>query len=145
MKGCFDIELSKIFLERYYSELKIKYMGYYVVPVPSYIEDDEKRGFNHVIELFKPLNLNMLLVLKKTSHFKQAEHSGNSRANIEQFIELINSIELRNKNLLLVDDVFTTGSTIKACIKLLKQLKPRRIKVLVMSKTPFKKPLAQTN
>lgn len=144
-KGCFDIELTRVFLERYYKELSIKYSGFFIVPVPSFYEDDEIRGFNHVVEIFKPLKLPMLKIIKKTSHFKQAEHSGNARNDISQHLVLTNNSSLKGKKILLVDDVFTTGSTIKSCIKLLKELNPKTIQILVMSKTPFKNTLAQTN
>lgn len=144
-KGCFDFELAKVFLERYYLELSMKYSGFNIVPVPSFYEDNEIRGFNHVEEIFKPLKLPILKILKKTSHFKQAEHSGNTRNEISQHLVLTNNLSLRGKKILLVDDVYTTGSTIKACIELLKELKPKRIEILVMSKTPYKSSLAQTN
>lgn len=144
-KGCFDIELANVFLERYYSELSINYSGYKIVPVPSFYEDDEIRGFNHVEEIFKKLNLPILKLIRKTSHFKQAEHSGNSRIDIKEHLVLTNHDSIKGTKILLVDDVFTTGSTVRTCIKLLKELNPKSIKVLVMSKTPYKNTLAQTN
>ena len=42
--------------------------------------------------------------------------------------------KITNKPVLLVDDVCTTGSTLKACIRLLKQHGVKKIQVLVMSK-----------
>ena len=49
------------------------------------------------------------------------------------------------KNILIVDDVFTTGSTIRAAIDLVKQAKPKNIKVLVMAKTVFKDEIITQN
>ena len=39
------------------------------------------------------------------------------------------------KKVLIVDDVFTTGSTVNAMIDLIKPKNPKKIKILVMSKT----------
>lgn len=134
-KGCFDIELRDVFLARYSRELMIKYHGYIIVPIPSYEEDDEIREFNHVVEIFKILNLQMLFLIKKTKRVKQATSGVKARRDISKYMELIDRPDLFNKKILLVDDVYTTGSTMKAAIDLVKQLHPKKIKVLVISKT----------
>jgi predicted amidophosphoribosyltransferase len=45
---------------------------------------------------------------------------------------------LRGKSILLVDDVVTSGETIKAALALLRPLNPKKINVLVMAKTSLK-------
>ena len=137
-KGCFDIELSSVFLERFCFELTLLYKDYLLIPIPSFKEDDETREFNHVIEMFSFLRLKSLNILIKTSHFKQASHNASKRKEIEKYIELSERPDLTKKKVLLVDDVYTTGATMKAAINLIKELHPRCIKVLVMSKTIFK-------
>ena len=134
-KGCFDYELAKSFLDRYFKEIKMKYVGYIIIPVPSYHEDDEIRGFNHVEEIFRHIGLPMRKVLKKTSHFKQADHNKKERKDIYKHMELSTNKDLRGQKVLIVDDVYTTGSTMKAAIRLVEKLHPKDIKVLVMSKT----------
>lgn len=134
-KGCFDYEIAGIFLERYFRETRLKYLGYIVVPIPSFEEDNERRGFNHVIEIFKFLKLPIKNVLVKTSHFKQANHNKKERKNINKHMAINEKQNLTNQKVLIVDDVYTTGSTMKAAIRLIKTLHPKDIKVLVMSKT----------
>ena len=79
-----------------------------------------------------------LNILIKTNHFKQASNTANKRKEIEKYIELSERPDLTKKKVLLVDDVYTTGSTMRSAIRLIKELHPRCIKVLVMSKTIFK-------
>jgi len=134
-KGCYDIELAPLFLERYKHELKIKYKGFTVVPAPSYYEDDEKREFNHVFEIFKELKLPIEKYIYKANKFKQAEHKSKDRSQIAECLCLLKNEDLSSKKILFVDDVFTTGSTAKTCIELLRQLHPKKIEVLVMCKT----------
>ena len=137
-KGCFDIEIASVFLERFCFELTLLYKDYLMIPIPSFKEDDEAREFNHVIEMFSFLKLKSLNILTKTSHFKQASNTASKRKEIEKYIELSDKPDLTKKKVLLVDDVYTTGSTMRSAIRLINELHPRCIKVLVMSKTIFK-------
>ena len=137
-KGCYDYELYPIFLNHYAFELKIKYLGYILVPAPSYIKDDEKRGFKHVIEMFKILDLPILEVFEKTDPFKQAENSAKKRKDIVKILKVKENIILQGKKVLIIDDVFTTGATVRGMIHHLKKLHPKDIKILVMSKTTLK-------
>ena len=134
LKGCFDYELAPIFLEYFLPYLKIKYFGYYLVPAPSFIDADEERGFNHVEEIFKPLGLKMIKCIHKIEAVKQADLSSEERHNIKKVLT-IDEVDLSNKKILIVDDVFTTGSTVNAMIDLIKSKNPKKIKILVMSKT----------
>ena len=137
-KGCFDIEIFDVFLSRYARELRVMYHDYLMVPIPSYKEDDEIREFNHVEEMFKILKLKVEKVLDKTEKIKQANLSFNQRKEIKNFLRVTNGEVLTNKKVLIVDDVYTTGSTISAAISLIEQYHPKKIAILVMSKTSFK-------
>ena len=104
------------------------------MPAPSSKEADEERGFNHVVEMFKSLKLKMLTCIHKTTNVKQSDLNAEERKNIKDHL-FIDDVDLSNKKILIVDDVYTTGSTVKAMIELIKSKNPKKIKVLVMSKT----------
>ena len=136
-KGCYDYELKDVFLYRYLKFLRIIYKGYYVVPVPSYHIDDEKRGFNHVVEIFKSLGLKMLNIINKNSPHKQSGMTFKKRYDVNKIFSIEN-VCLKDKKILLVDDIFTTGNTIRTCINLLKERGAKKIEVLIIAKTKKK-------
>lgn len=136
-KGCYDYELKDVFLYRYINYLRIMYRGYYIVPAPSFHLDDEKRGFNHVIEIYKALKLEMLPIIKKIEAHKQSDMSYKKRFNVKK-VFVIDNVNLKDKKILLVDDIFTTGSTLMSCIDLLKEKGAKKIEVLVIAKTKKK-------
>ena len=137
-KGCYDYELKDIFLFRYLTFLKMKYYGYYIVFVPSYYIDDQRRGFNHVKAIFESLKLKELDILKKNKRHKQSEQTFKTRKAINKVIEIDENCSLKDKKLLLVDDIITTGSTLQCAIDLLKQKGGKKIEVLVIAKTKNK-------
>ena len=133
-KGCYDIELGKLFLEQYLLYVKYKYKGYYLVNVPSYYKDDIKREFNHVKEAFKCLDLPSIDIIEKIDEYKQSDQHHKDRINIKYHLKVSDIEKIQNKKILLVDDVMTTGSTLKACIALLRRGKPKKIEILTLAK-----------
>ena len=134
-KGCYDYELHQVFLDRYAKEIKLLYFDRVIIPIPSYQNEDEQRGFNHVVETFKSIGLNMLNILEKTEKHKQALSSFKQRKEVYKYLELKSYPDLSKKKVLIVDDVYTTGSTMKSAIHLIEKLNPKKIDVLVVAKT----------
>ncbi len=130
-KGCYDYVLKDVFLEYNLEKLKRKYKGYTLVLAPSNKDSEEKRNFNHLENIFLSLNLPIIKCFKKTKKWKQSDHKYEERANIQNVIKIDKSMLNGVKRVLIVDDVLTSGSTIKTLISLL----PTNIdkKVLVLS------------
>lgn len=139
LKGCYDIELKDIFLDRWKYILRLIYKGYLLVPVPSYFESDNKRGFNHVEEIFSSLKLISNKCLKKTKDIKQANLSKKQREKIDKVLIIENGEILKGKKVLIVDDIYTTGSTLNACINLVRKYYPKVLKCLILCKKTSKK------
>ena len=140
-KGCYDYELFDVFINSLYTELKLHYLNYALIPIPSFKNDDEERGFNHVKEIFKNLGLKTLDILEKTEKHKQATSSVEEREKVYKVLALKEKPDLRKTKVLIVDDIYTTGATMKSAINLLEKLNPKAIKVLVIAKTKPKQPI----
>ncbi|MCX6737810.1 MAG: phosphoribosyltransferase family protein [Candidatus Parcubacteria bacterium] len=98
--------------------------------MPIHKKKLKNRGFNQseeiVKHLFEEFGLNFIkdLIIKTKNTPPQAELSKDERKK-----NIINAFEInpllkdiiKDKNILLVDDVFTTGSTMEECSKILKQ------------------------
>lgn len=135
LKGLGDIELAPVFIERFVSLLKVKYFNHVLVSAPSAIESETERGYNHVEKLFSSLNRPFLVLFRKKFDFKQSDLNYAARQNVIHKIEVINGERVKNKHILIVDDLHTTGATIRAMISLIRPFKPKSIKVLTIAKT----------
>lgn len=130
-KACYDYLLKDAFLSRYDIKLKSKYKGRKIICAPSFKGDDIKRGFNHVEEIAKLLNLKIIPCLTKVRNYKQANKKLKERYEIQENIKIDKSKIKQKDKLLIVDDVTTSLSTIKAIIHLLPT--KNDIKVLVLA------------
>ena len=130
-----DIELAQIFLFPYRYYLKFKYEGYIIVPIPSTKEGNENRGFNHVQEAFKCLGLPFMNCVQKKIDFKQSDYDFDERQKVKEKLLIEDGNQLRNKKILIVDDLMTTGATVKAVISLIQTYHPKRLKILTLSYT----------
>lgn len=134
LKGCFDYEIKDTLILPFKYELYIRYFGYIVIPVPSTKESDIERGFNHVEAIFNVLNLRMIKCIYKLKNINQHELNYQERKRISNKFAIDENINLVNKKILLVDDIMTTGETLKACLSLLKKKNPKKIQILILAK-----------
>lgn len=109
----------------------------YIIPVPLHSKKFKQRGFNQSEEfaiglsegLTIPLNTSVLQRKEFTS--TQTKKNKYERwENVEDVFELIIPETFKNKHIVLVDDVITTGATIEACCQLLQQIEGIQISVL---------------
>lgn len=139
-KGLGDIELAPVFFGYPLPYLRLLSRLYSVVPVPSSPSHDQARGFNQVREMAACLGLPIIEALRKKEGAKQSDLPAKERAKVAELLELAHPELIQGKRVLLLDDVFTTGSTARACMELLKRAKPRKIRFLAMAKTIGKSP-----
>ncbi|PIF00745.1 MAG: amidophosphoribosyltransferase [Maribacter sp.] len=116
----------------------------FVVPVPLHRKKLRKRGYNQVSAFGRRLayHLNAEFLenaLTKTANTKtQTKKSRISRWQNNQALYTIDSPGLlKNKNILLVDDVITTGATMEICAKALAEIQGVTIYITSMAVVPL--------
>lgn len=133
-KGCFDYELRDVFLARQKGFFAWRFRNYVIVPAPSHESHNERRGFNHVEEIFEELSLPIENILLKTSDVKQSDLNAKERKEVSKRIAFKDGGNVSGKNVLFVDDILTTGSTAKACMSLLAEHGAKKISFLILAK-----------
>lgn len=114
-----DETLGKCFLYGLSKKIEKAYRGYVLVMVPSSIEKTQERGFHAVSKIFASVDLDKRNCFIK-DNIKQSKLNRIERQHVYNAIHLIDSSIKECKKILLVDDVCTTGSSLKACVELLK-------------------------
>lgn len=131
-----DYALASVFLSPFIQFLRIRFRGYTIVPAPSTYESDAERGFNHVEALFFPLKRPFLPLFYKNESIKQSGMRGAQRQRIKDIIKLKDEdINWAEHKILVVDDIVTTGSTLKAMLDYLKEKPLKKLSFLVIAKT----------
>lgn len=99
-----------------------------IVPVPIGKKRVKQRGYNQSSLLAKNLAKNFNseydenILLKVKDNKKQSDLNKEERIlNAQNVYKLQNYSKILNKKILLIDDVFTTGSTCNECAKILKE------------------------
>jgi len=130
LKECYDESIKDVFLYKLRLYLFVKYFGYHVVFMPSSKLKKEERGFNHLELIFESIPF------KKTKGLVYKQdliQEGKNKKERELMIDNYIYEGEYHKKILLVDDVMTTGSSIKGASKVLKN-KCQKYKVLCLGK-----------
>lgn len=126
-----DYVLKDVFLCRFKEYINLKYCLYTIVFVPSSKEAIERRNFDHLASLFEQVSLKKLHLFKKIKDIEQKNLSFKDRSDILNYIELDISRKIPKK-ILLVDDIITSGSSLRACVNLLRNVGVKDIKILTL-------------
>lgn len=112
-----------------------------IIPVPISKKRNKQRGYNQSLliarELSKRLNINLEnnCLIKQKNIIEQSKLNKEQRQkNIQGVYDLVNKEKIENKTILLVDDIFTTGSTVNECSKVLKNSNSKYIGILTIAK-----------
>ena len=111
----------------------------YIVPIPLHWTRFAWRGYNQAAEIAKIISKKsgkpMINALKRHTKTKQQSFfsAQDRQKNVKNVFSLTNKYKdiLKDKQILIIDDLMTTGATIQSAAKMLLEVKPTSIKVLV--------------
>ena len=112
-----------------------------IIPVPISKKRNKERGYNQSMliaeEIANKTNLELVnnCLIKTKNIIEQSKLNKEDRQqNIQGVYSLQNERLITKQKILLVDDIYTTGSTVNECCKILQQANPKTIGVLVLAK-----------
>jgi ComF family protein len=113
-----------------------------IVPVPMQPSKHRTRGYNQTDLLANylakhldiPVKKNLLKRVKTGIISQTRLHRGERFQNAKRAYRLKRHVNLTNLNVLLVDDVVTTGATCKACAELLRTVGAKNVYVLALAR-----------
>lgn len=113
-----------------------------IVPIPITSERKRERGYNQSIEIARGISeVAQLSILSKAVWRTQFDDSQTKKRgwerqeNVEGAFQLVKPDAVKGKHLLVVDDIVTTGATIKACAQELCKAGDVRISVVALGFT----------
>jgi len=112
-----------------------------VMPVPLHIKKLRQRGFNQSLILAKavgkkhkiPVDFSLLKRIRFTES-QTGMNKDERRKNIRGAFEITAGEKIAGQNIILVDDVFTTGATANECAKTLLKAKAEKVAVLTLAR-----------
>ena len=132
-----------------------------IIPVPISKKRYKERGYNQSLLIAKEIvrqiskrrletdEKNTIKISKKQTNLELVnncliktkniiEQSKLNKEDRQQNIQGVYSIQnkkiITNKKILLIDDIYTTGSTVNECSRILQQANPKKIGILVLAK-----------
>jgi len=91
----------------------------YLVPIPLSPQRLYERGFNQSAALIHEAGFTVTELLHRIHSEKQSKKSRFDRIHFHQVFQPLN-LHIENKKIILIDDIYTTGSTLYHAAKVLK-------------------------
>ncbi|MEO4054168.1 phosphoribosyltransferase family protein [Solibacillus sp. CAU 1738] len=106
-----DVVLAKVFRNEIH--LALSHRTETMVPIPMHPEKLRQRTFAHVDELLNAAQISYIHLLEKTTTDTQVGKSKEERQRVASLFQIDINKQVEPKDYLIVDDIYTTGTTIK--------------------------------
>ncbi len=112
-----------------------------IIPVPLHIRRLRKRGFNQSLVLCRKLFVKSkakiapcVLMRQQWTHPQTGLNGAERRKNVRNAFRVKYPDKVKNKRVLLVDDVFSTGSTVNECARILLKNRAAGVEVFTFAR-----------
>ncbi len=112
----------------------------YLIPLPLYPDKEHKRGYNQATIICNGMSevmnipvLNDNVIRQKFTETQTRKHRTERWENVEGSFKIKNPETLKGKNILLVDDVITTGATLEACGSVILQTEGAKLYIATLA------------
>lgn len=113
-----------------------------IIPVPIHLKRKNERGYNQselvaskIVKKLRKIELVKNCLAKQKHTFPQSSLTKEERKqNVKQVYKVINKDKIKDKSILLFDDIYTTGSTANECAKVLKENGAKEVIVFTLAK-----------
>jgi len=133
--------LSELLI-RYAREIDFSWQNFLVIPMPLSKQRERRRGFNQselIAEGFAkniglPFENNILVRHKNSTPQSELKNWENREENVRDCFSVKTPEIIKNRNVVLIDDVLTSGSTMLSAANILKEAGVKRLVALVLAK-----------
>jgi len=141
---------NKPYLGKMFSEFFVKnekMCGFFekydiIIPVPMTNKKIKERGYNQTEIIAKIISQNItnitmqknVLIKYKNNKVQSQLNKEQRQQNVQNVYELNNEEIIKNKNILILDDIYTTGATCNECVKTLRNAQPKKIGIITIAK-----------
>ena len=91
-----------------------------------------------IIMIFKPVNVGKINKEGKAEYIERVanvtKYPDKKIVEFKNDYELNNEEIIKNKNILILDDIYTTGATCNECVKTLRNAQPKKIGIITIAK-----------
>lgn len=112
----------------------------YLIPLPLYPDKEHKRGYNQATIICNGMSevmnipvLNDNVIRQKFTETQTRKHRTERWENVEGSFKIKDAEALKGKNILLVDDVITTGATLEACGSVILQTEGAKLYIATLA------------
>ena len=133
------IYLSKMMAEKMMDSGRFKNIDY-LIPLPLFADKEFKRGFNQAKIICDGMSevMNVPVLANNVTRIRFTEtqtkkHRTERWDNVAESFKVENPEPLRNKHIMMVDDVITTGATLEACAQKIAAIEGTKISIVTLT------------